>query len=63
MATRFSPENSEKKPTGNPFPKRGQIKGKIIKEIISFFMPKNENEAEKKKEITAAMPIRSFGKA
>lgn len=63
MASKFSPENSEKKPAGNPFPKRGQIKANIMKEFISFFMTKNDDESEKKNEKTAVMPIRSFGKA
>lgn len=52
MATTVQVRTFEKKPSGNPLPKRGQIKNKILSEAFSVIIggSRKEQEKESKKE-------------
>ncbi|KAG0473715.1 hypothetical protein HPP92_015060 [Vanilla planifolia] len=43
------PAPKRKEGTGNPNPRRGQIKSKILKDVIKFFKANGHKEETKKK--------------
>jgi len=50
MATAYQVRSFEKKPSGNPLPKRGQIKAKILSEVASAIIGGSRKEQKDEEE-------------
>ena len=50
MATAYQVRSFQKKPSGNPLPKRGQIKAKILSDVVSAIIGGSRKEQEEEEE-------------